>query len=115
MGALNGAYANLLPCLPKVTIGVVFALHMEGLGAAPTRRRPGLQRLLDLGTALEATGGIQLLWRGFLDLPLDHKHMEGLFGRRHSAAVVPLELCPHADRQPHQRREEADRQNLRDE
>jgi hypothetical protein len=33
MGALNGAYANLLPYLPKVTIGVVFALHMEGLGS----------------------------------------------------------------------------------
>ena len=36
MGALNGAYANLLPCLPKVTIGVVFAFHTEGLGNGAT-------------------------------------------------------------------------------
>jgi len=35
-GPSNGTYTNLLPYLPKVTIGVVFAFHTEGLGNGAT-------------------------------------------------------------------------------
>ncbi len=41
--------------------------------------------------------------------------MEGLSNQRHPAATAPPELNPHADRQPHQRRREADRRDFRDE
>jgi hypothetical protein len=35
-GPSNGTYTNLLPYLPKVTIGVVFAFNTEGLGNGAT-------------------------------------------------------------------------------
>jgi hypothetical protein len=35
-GPSNGTYTNLLPYLPRVMVGVVFAFHTDGLGNGAT-------------------------------------------------------------------------------